>query len=489
VVGDGALTGGMCWEALNTIAGAPERPVIIVVNDNGRSYSPTVGGLAAHLADLRLSPSYEQLLDLVRSSLSRTPVVGAPIYEALHGMKKGLKDLIQPQVMFEDLGLKYVGPIDGHDVAAVERALRKARDFGGPVIVHCLTEKGRGYPPAVDDEADQFHSVSVIDPRTGRPVNISPPTWTHVFAEEIVQIGYERPDVVTVTAAMLRPVGLHAFAETFPDRVFDVGIAEQHAVTSAAGMAMGGLHPVVCIYSTFLNRAFDQVLMDIGLHRQPVTLVLDRSGVTGEDGPSHNGMWDLAVLGIVPGMRVAAPRDALQLRAQLREAVDDSSGPTALRFPKAAVGDDIEAIDRIGGLDVLRRDEASDVLIVSVGALAALCLDVAERVAAQGLGVTVVDPRWVLPVDAALPALAAAHELVVVVEDGVVAGGVGSAISRELRARDIRVAVRDVALPQQFLAQGSRSAVLARSGLAAQEVARQVVEAAAGAGVTAATPH
>ncbi len=488
VVGDGSLTGGMCWEALNTIAGAPERPVIIVVNDNGRSYSPTVGGLAAHLADLRLSPSYEQLLDLVRTSLSRTPVVGAPLYEALHGMKKGLKDLIQPQVMFEDLGLKYVGPIDGHDVAAVERALRKARDFGRPVIVHCLTEKGRGYPPAVDDEADQFHSVSVIDPHTGQPVNISPPTWTHVFASELVEVGHERPDVVAVTAAMLRPVGLHPFAEAFPDRVFDVGIAEQHAVTSAAGMAMGGVHPVVCIYSTFLNRAFDQVLMDVALHRQPVTLVLDRSGVTGEDGPSHNGMWDLAVLGIVPGMRVAAPRDALQLRAQLREAVDDSSGPTALRFPKAAVGDDIDAIDRIGGLDVLRRDSASDVLIVSVGALASLSLDVAERVAAQGLGVTVVDPRWVLPVDSALPALAAAHEVVVVIEDGVVAGGIGSAVSRELRARDIRVPVRDVALPQQFLEQGSRAAVLAGSGLAAQEVARQVVEAATRAGVTAITP-
>jgi 1-deoxy-D-xylulose-5-phosphate synthase len=488
VVGDGSLTGGMSWEALNTIA-AGDRPVVIIVNDNGRSYAPTVGGLAAHLAHLRLSPSYEQVLDMVRTSLARTPVVGTAIYDALHGMKKGLKDLIQPQVMFEDLGLKYVGPIDGHDTVAVERALRKARDFGAPVIVHCLTEKGRGYPPAVDDEADQFHSVSVIDPATGQPINVAAPTWTDVFGEEIVALGRERDDIVAVTAAMLRPVGLGRFAEHFPDRVFDVGIAEQHAVTSAAGMAMGGLHPVVCIYATFLNRAFDQVLMDVALHKQPVTFVLDRAGVTGDDGASHNGMWDLAVLGIVPGMRVAAPRDATRLRALLREAVADSTGPTTLRYPKAVAGNDIDAVDTVGAMDILRRDESSDVLIVSVGALAPLCLDVADRVAAQGLGVTVVDPRWVIPVDPGLPALCAAHELVVVVEDGVIAGGIGSAVSRELRALGIDVPVCDVALPQQFLAHGRRTDVLAGAGMSAQEVARQIVEAAASADVEAVSPR
>jgi 1-deoxy-D-xylulose-5-phosphate synthase len=396
-------------------------------------------------------------------------------------MKKGLKDLIQPQVMFEDLGLKYVGPIDGHDVTALEHALRKARRFGGPVIVHCLTEKGRGYAPAVDDEADQFHSVNVIDPLTGKPVTVGPPTWTHVFAEEMLAIGEARPDVVAITAAMLRPVGLHAFAERFPDRVFDVGIAEQHAVTSAAGMAMGGLHPVVCIYSTFLNRAFDQVLLDVAMHRQPVTFVLDRSGITGPDGSSHHGMWDLALLGIVPGMRVAAPRDASRLRQLLREAVEDDRGPTAVRFPKASIDDDIAAVDRIGEMDVLRRDEDSDVLIVAVGPQAELALDVGGRIAAQGLGVTVVDPRWVLPVDAALPALAAAHEQVVVIEDGVEAGGVGAAITRELQARRIDVPVRQVALPQQFIRHGERSSLLVECGLSAQEIARAVVEAAAGA--------
>jgi 1-deoxy-D-xylulose-5-phosphate synthase len=480
IVGDGALTGGMCWEALNNIAAAPDRPVVIVVNDNGRSYAPTVGGLAQHLNALRLSPSYEQTLDLVKSSLTRTPLIGGPIYEALHGMKKGLKDLLQPQAMFEDLGMKYVGPIDGHDIAAVEDALRRARGFGAPVIVHCMTEKGRGYPPAEADEADNFHGVSVIDPATGRPVAVAPPTWTGVFTEEMVALGRERPDVVAVTAAMLRPVGLHAFATAFPERVFDVGIAEQHAVTSAAGLAMGGMHPVVCLYATFLNRAFDQMLMDVALHRMPVTFVLDRAGVTGDDGPSHNGMWDLSILGVVPGMRVAAPRDASRLRELLREAVEDDRGPTAIRFPKAAVDDsDVTAIDRVGGVDVLRRDDEADVLIVAVGVFARQALEVAERVAAQGVGVTVVDPRWVLPVDPALRALAAAHELVVTVEDNGVAGGVGDAIARDLRQAGVRTSVRSFGLPQEFLAQGGRAEVLNRVGLTAQQIARSIIESIA----------
>jgi 1-deoxy-D-xylulose-5-phosphate synthase len=480
VVGDGALTGGMCWEAINNIAAAPERPVVIVVNDNGRSYAPTVGGLAHHLNALRLSPSYEQVLDLVKGSLARTPLVGAPLYDALHGVKKGIKDLLQPQAMFEDLGLKYVGPIDGHDVGALEQALRRARDFGAPVIVHCLTKKGHGYPPAENDEADNFHGVSIIDPITGRPVGIAPPSWTQVFAEEMVAIGHQRDDVVAITAAMLRPVGLHGFATQFPDRVFDVGIAEQHAVASAAGLASAGMHPVVCVYATFLNRAFDQVLMDVALHRLPVTFVLDRAGVTGEDGPSHNGMWDLSLLGVVPDMRVAAPRDATRLRDLLREAIDCDEGPTALRFPKASVADnDIDTVDRIGAMDVLRRDDDADVLVVSVGAMAALALEVAERIAAQGVGVTVVDPRWVLPVDGALPALAAAHALVVTLEDNGRAGGVGDAIARELRARSITTPVQNVALPQEFLPTGRRDALLRELGLSAQEVARAVVESVA----------
>jgi 1-deoxy-D-xylulose-5-phosphate synthase len=480
VVGDGALTGGMCWEALNNIAAAPDRPVVIVVNDNGRSYAPTVGGLAQHLNALRLSPSYEVALEIVKSSLARTPLVGAPLYDALHGMKKGLKDLLQPQAMFEDLGLKYVGPIDGHDVQAVEDALRRARGFGAPVIVHCLTRKGNGYPPAENDEADNFHGVPVIDPVTGERVGVAPRQWTHVFAEEMVALGHERADLVAVTAAMLRPVGLHPFACAFPDRVFDVGIAEQHAVTSAAGLAIGGLHPVVCVYATFLNRAFDQVLMDVALHRLPVTFVLDRAGVTGEDGPSHNGMWDLSILNVVPGMRVAAPRDATRLRELLREAVAWGHGPTALRFPKASVADDdVPTLDRVGGMDVLRRDENADVLVVSVGVMATTALEVASRLDAQGVAASVVDPRWVQPVDAALPALAAAHGMVVTIEDNGAAGGFGDAVARELRSRGISTPVRSFALPQRFLAQGSRGEVLAAAGLTPQEIARQVIELAA----------
>ena len=477
VVGDGALTGGMCWEALNNIA-ASNLPVVVVVNDNGRSYSPTIGGLADHLATLRMSPGYERALEVIKSTLSQTPLVGPPLYEALHGLKRGLKDYLQPQVLFEDLGLKYYGPIDGHDVAAMEQALRRAKEFGGPVIVHAVTVKGYGYQPAVDDEADCLHSVGVIDPVTGKPVATAAAGWTSVFSDEIVRIGTERPDVVALTAAMLQPVGLHAFSCRFPDRTFDVGIAEQHAVTSAAGLAMGGLHPVVCIYATFLNRAFDQTLMDVALHRLPVTFVLDRAGVTGDDGASHNGMWDLSLLQVVPGLRLAAPRDGARLRELLREAVA-VDGPTAVRFPKGPVGDDVPALERTGPVDVLHRGDRPDVLLVAVGAMGRLALDVAGRAAAQGIGVTVVDPRWVSPVPAELVELARGHRLVVTVEDSGRTGGIGSSVSQALRDADVDVPARDIGLPQRFLEHAARSQVLAEVGLTAQEVARRVVETVA----------
>jgi 1-deoxy-D-xylulose-5-phosphate synthase len=479
VVGDGALTGGMCWEALNNIA-ADDLPVVIVVNDNGRSYSPTIGGLAQHLATLRMKPEYEQALDVVRGALSKTPLVGPPLYEALHGIKRGLKDLIQPQVMFEDLGLKYVGPIDGHDEQAMEAALRRARKFGGPVIVHAVTVKGFGYQPAIDDEADCLHSVGVIDPLTGKPMSAGAQTWTNVLSEELVALGSERPDIVALTAAMLQPVGLRAFSAAYPDRTFDVGIAEQHAVTSAAGLAIGGMHPVVCIYATFLNRAFDQTLMDVALHSLPVTFVLDRAGVTGPDGASHNGMWDLSILQLVPGIRIAAPRDGATLRQELREAVGVDDGPTVVRFPTGAVVADIPAIDRIGGVDVLARGSAPDVLLVAVGAMGSLAVDVAERAAAQGIGVTVVDPRWVAPIPAELLDLARRHSLVLTVEDNGRIGGVGSVLSQALRDADIDVPARDIGIPNRFLAHGTRAQVQADVGLTAQEVARKLVEHVAG---------
>ncbi|TNY36483.1 1-deoxy-D-xylulose-5-phosphate synthase [Thermomonospora catenispora] len=486
VVGDGALTGGMCWEALNNIADGPDRPVIIVVNDNGRSYAPTIGGLASHLADLRVSRGYERALDMIKKTVPRAPVVGPVAYEALHGVKKGLKDVFQPQAMFEDLGIKYVGPIDGHDVEALEHALRRARDFGAPVIVHCITRKGYGYAPAENNEEDCMHGGGAFDPATGKAVAKSGGvSWTSVFSDEMVRIGAERPDVVGITAAMLHPVGLAAFAETYPDRVFDVGIAEQHAVTSAAGLAMGGLHPVVAVYATFLNRAFDQVLMDVALHRQAVTFVLDRAGVTGDDGPSHNGMWDLSILQLVPGLRMAVPRDGARLRELLRECVAIGDAPTALRFPKGPVAADIEAIDRVGGMDVLARHAGSNgsrVLLVAVGALAGTGVEVADRLAAQGIGVTVIDPRWVKPLDEALLAEARRHTMVAVIEDNGRVGAVGDAVARLLRDNEVDVPIRTFGIPQEFLEHASRAEILADIGLTPQGLAREITEAVARSG-------
>ncbi|WP_030680758.1 1-deoxy-D-xylulose-5-phosphate synthase [Streptomyces rimosus] len=478
VIGDGALTGGMAWEALNNIADAQDRPLVIVVNDNERSYAPTIGGLANHLATLRTTDGYERFLARGKDLLERTPVVGKPLYETLHGAKKGLKDFIAPQGMFEDLGLKYVGPIDGHDIEALESALQRAKRFGGPVIVHCLTEKGRGYKPAEQDEADRFHGIGVIHPDTGLPVASGGASWTSVFGDEMVELGREREDIVAITAAMLQPVGLQKFAKAFPDRVYDVGIAEQHAAVSAAGLATGGLHPVFAVYATFLNRAFDQVLMDVALHKCGVTFVLDRAGVTGDDGASHNGMWDMSLLQVVPGLRIAAPRDAEQVRAQLREAVEVDDAPTVVRYSKGKVGPAVEAVGRVGGMDVLREPgegvERPDVLLVSVGALAPMCLEIADLLDKQGISTTVVDPRWVKPVDAALPGLADAHRVVVTVEDNSRSGGVGSAVAQALRDAGVDVPLRDFGIPERFLDHASRAEIMAEIGLTAPDIARQV---------------
>ncbi|MDF6046270.1 1-deoxy-D-xylulose-5-phosphate synthase [Streptomyces sp. JH14] len=480
VIGDGALTGGMAWEALNNIAAARDRPLIIVVNDNERSYGPTIGGLANHLATLRTTDGYERFLSWGKDVLQRTPVVGQPLYESLHGAKKGFKDAFAPQGMFEDLGLKYVGPIDGHDIAAVESALSRAKRFHGPVLVHCLTEKGRGYAPALEDEADRFHTVGAMDPLTCAPlVPAESPSWTSVFGDEIALIGAERPDVVAITAAMLHPVGLTKFAEAFPERVWDVGIAEQHAAVSAAGLATGGLHPVVAVYATFLNRALDQLLMDVALHRCGVTFVLDRAGVTGPDGPSHNGMWDMSVLQVVPGLRIAAPRDADRLREELREAVTVDDAPTVLRFPKESVGEAVPAIGRVGGMDLLHRADDPEVLIVAVGVLASVCLQAADLLAGRGIRCTVIDPRWVKPVDEQLAPLAERHRLVAVVEDNSRAGGVGSAVGQALRDAGVDVPLRTFGIPEQFLAHGKRAEVLADIGLTPVEIAGRISAALA----------
>ena len=492
VVGDGALTGGMCWEALNNIA-ASRRPVVIVVNDNGRSYAPTIGGVADHLATLRLQPVYEQALERGRDVVRSLPLVGEVCYHFLHSVKAGIKDSLSPQLLFTDLGLKYVGPVDGHDERAVEVALRRARGFGAPVIVHVVTRKGMGYPPAEADEAEQMHSTVPIDPVTGQVTKVAGPGWTTVFSDALIEYAKTRRDIVAITAAMPGPTGLTAFGRRFPDRLFDVGIAEQHAITSAAGLAMGGMHPVVAIYSTFLNRAFDQIMMDVALHKLPVTMVLDRAGVTGSDGPSHNGMWDLSMLGIVPGIRVAAPRDAARLREELGEALDVSDGPTAIRFPKGDVGEDIPAVERRGssvaGIDVLAVPADGlnhDVLLVAVGAFASMALAVAKRLHNQGIGVTVIDPRWVLPVSDGVRELAVQHKLLVTLEDNGVNGGVGSAVSAALRRAEIDVPCRDIGLPQEFYEHASRGEVLADLGLTDQDVARRITgwAAAMGACVT-----
>ena len=476
VVGDGALTGGMSWEALNNIAPEQKRNLVIVVNDNTRSYSPTIGGVATYLSTLRVTSGYEKFLDWGKEVLHKTPVVGLPIYETLHGMKKGIKDIVAPQGMFEDLGLKYMGPIDGHDIAAMEKALHQAKEYGAPILVHAITEKGKGHKPAVADEAEKFHAVGVIDPETGEPLSKSGTSWTKVFSTELVEIAKTRKDIIAITAAMLGPTGLDQFQSAFPERTIDVGIAEQHAVTSAAGLAFTGLHPVVAVYSTFLNRAFDQMLLDVALHKAGVTFVLDRSGVTGDDGPSHHGIWDLALTGIVPTMHVAAPRDGARLKELLRESVEINDAPSMVRFPKGAVQADIPAFERREGIDVLYRGESADVLLISVGAMAAIAVEVASSAYREGVGVTVIDPRWVKPLPQSLVRMAQRYKSVVVLEDGIRHGGIGSSISEMFRDAGVLIPLHSIGVPLEFIEHSKRGEILSDIGITAQNIARSVVE-------------
>ena len=475
LVGDGALTGGMAWEALNNIAANDELPLVIIVNDNERSYSPTIGGLATYLSTLRATSGYERFLDWGKGVLEKTPVVGQPIYETLHGVKKGIKDIVAPQGMFEDLGLKYIGPVDGHNIAAIEDSLRLAKNYGAPVLVHVITEKGRGHAPAVQDEAEKFHAVGIVDAETGEPLAKSGTSWTSIFSEELVALGGEREDLVAITAAMLGPTGLDKFQRQFPTRTFDVGIAEQHAAASAAGMAFAGLHPVVAVYSTFLNRAFDQLLLDVALHKAGVTFVLDRAGVTGDDGPSHNGIWDLALSGIVPGLAVAAPRDGARLRELLREAVAINDGPSLLRFPKGAVVADIPAFERRDGIDVLYRGESADILFVSVGALAQIAVEAAAQAYREGVGVTVIDPRWVKPLNQALVTMARRYKSVVVLEDGIEHGGIASTISELFREHELEIPVHSIGVPFEFFEHAKRAEIFNEIGITVQSITRSLV--------------
>ena len=493
VIGDGALTGGMAWEALNNIAVARDSRLVIVVNDNGRSYQPTIGGLASHLSTIRVNQRYEQVLDLIKTTVTSAPIVGNPLFGALHGAKKGLKDFLQPQVLFEDLGIKYIGPVDGHDEATVEHALRQAAEYGRPVLVHVITRKGFGYELAEQNEEDCLHQVPAAPVVTSTPVKptVSAKSWTDVYADEMVAIGGRRPDIVAITAAMLHPVGLAPFHAAYPDRVYDVGIAEQHAMTMAAGLAMAGMHPVVSVYATFLNRAFDQLLMDVALHKLPVTVTLDRAGVTGPDGASHNGMWDGSILQVVPGLRVAAPRDGSRVAELVNEAVEVSDGPTVVRWPKGAVGVEAEAVGKLGGMDVLAApaaEQGRDVLLLGAGPMAVTCVEVARRLNDHGIGVTVVDPRWIKPVDEAVIAAAAEHRLVAVVEDNGRSGGFGDAVARLLRDADVDTPVKTYGLNQEFLAHASRGEILEAAGLTPQHLARQLTEAVARRTPAAADP-
>jgi 1-deoxy-D-xylulose-5-phosphate synthase len=474
VVGDGALTGGMSWEALNNLSPESDRNLVIVVNDNERSYSPTIGGLATYLTTLRASKEYERILGRGKRMLHNTPVVGKYIYGTLHGMKKGIKDMVAPQGMFEDLGFKYLGPIDGHDIAAMEKTLHMAKEFGAPVIVHAITEKGRGYTPAIEDMAEKFHAVGIVDPVTGKPLKASAPSWTNVFSEEITKIGGENSKVVAITAAMLGPTGLDKFAQSFPGRTIDVGIAEQHAVTSAAGMAYAGMHPVIAIYSTFLNRAFDQLLLDVALHKAGVTFVLDRAGITGDDGPSHHGIWDLALTGIVPNMHVGAPRDGARLKEILRACVEISNAPSMLRFPKGAVPADIPALERIDGIDVLHRGAAPQVLIVSIGSMAGMAIEVASLAKSLSIEVTVVDPLWVKPIPNALLKMCADYSTVVVMEDGIKHAGIASTISEALRESGSDCSLHSIGVPLEFIEHSKRAEILNDIAITPDAIVHQI---------------
>ena len=474
VVGDGALTGGMSWEALNNLSPESDRNLVIVVNDNERSYSPTIGGLATYLTTLRASKEYERILGRGKRMLHKTPLVGKYIYGTLHGMKKGIKDMVAPQGMFEDLGFKYLGPIDGHDIAAMEKTLQIAKEFGSPVIVHAITEKGRGYTPAIEDMAEKFHAVGIVDSVTGKPLKASAPSWTNIFSEEITQIGQENSKIIAITAAMLGPTGLDKFAQSFPDRTIDVGIAEQHAVTSAAGLSYAGMHPVIAIYSTFLNRAFDQLLLDVALHNAGVTFVLDRSGITGDDGPSHHGIWDLALTGIVPNMHVGAPRDGARLKEILRQSVAIHDAPSMIRFPKGAVPLDIPALERISGTDILHRGASKQVLLISVGSMASMAVEVANLAKEQSIEITVVDPLWVKPISPDVIAMCGQYGTVIVMEDGIKHAGIASTISEALREAGSNCTLHSIGIPLEFIEHSKRNEILEDLAITPAEIVQQI---------------
>jgi 1-deoxy-D-xylulose-5-phosphate synthase len=479
VIGDGALTGGMAYEALNQIAHLQPPNLIIVINDNGRSYAPTVGGLARHLSQLRVDPRYERIKEEISRLLRDLPLVGSTADQAAYRVKEGLKQLLQPSTIFESLGIKYAGLVDGHDEPALEEVLSRSKRLREPVVVHVMTEKGHGYGPAVEDEIDKLHGVSAFDPLTGR-ARSTELTYTDVFGDALMTAAARRPEVCAITAAMASSTGLLNFAKEFPGRFFDVGICEQHAVTFAAGLAMAGMRPVLCVYSTFLARAFDQTIMDVALHKLPVVFVIDRAGVTGPDGSSHHGVFDLSYLRLIPNLKVAAPADATELCALLETALA-SDGPVAIRFPKGPVPTTpdlpVEPLP-VGRWEELRK--GSDAVLFAVGRMVEVAKEAAARLEMQGVSCGVVNARWIKPVDLRIAEWARKHQVVVTVEDNVGSGGFGGAVLEALAPHGLAGRVRVLALPDQFLPQGKASDILKEHGLDAAGVAQSVFEAVRG---------
>lgn len=484
IVGDGALTGGMAYEALNNL-GHSGRPVIIILNDNGRSYAPTVSRLSESLTRLRLNRSYMQARARIKQVLQELPAVGSLAYSSVAGLTSAMREVIEPHVFFEALGVRYTGPLDGHDVGAMEQAFRNAAEWEGPIVVHVLTEKGRGYAPAEDDDIQRLHDFKVQALSDSPADGVATVDYNEAFSQALVDLGERRPEVVAITAAMPGPTGLLPFQARWPDRCFDVGIAEQHAVTAAAGMAIGGLRPVVAVYATFLSRAFDQANLDVGLHGLPVVFVVPRAGITGDDGPSHHGILDLAQALSIPGMTVLAPSSAREVGIMLESALD-LDGPSMIRFPKTP-SRTVAAGDVGSGLTArcLRQGDGS-VCFLAVGAMVEGVLQAADLLAPD-IVPTVWDVRVVRPPDPAMLLDALNHRLVVTVEDGVRVGGAGTHLAdalSELERGSKRPPVVSLGVPLEYLPHAKPARIHAQLGLDGRGIAestRHLLEAALGA--------
>jgi 1-deoxy-D-xylulose-5-phosphate synthase len=480
VVGDGAMTGGMAFEGLNNLGHSGSR-VVVILNDNGRSYAPTISRLSESLTKLRLHPGLRSVRSRMEDAIKDLPGVGSLAHSSLMGLYSAVREVIEPPAFFEALGVRYVGPIDGHDIAGMEEALRQASAFDGPIVVHVLTQKGRGYGPAETDDEKCLHDAPVFDPAVG-PAEWAPKGYTQAFNEAMLSIGERYPNVVAITAAMPGPTGLIPFGTRWPDRFFDVGIAEQTAVTSAAGMAMTGLRPVVAVYSTFFSRAFDQANLDVGLHGAPVVFALDRAGITGDDGASHHGVLDLALCLRIPGMTVFAPSSAQEMPVMLETALS-LSGPCSIRYPKTPARD--VPPDQVGSGLAARLVHTGDgtVCLLAVGKMLEAAEEAAALLAVDGVDATIWDVRVVRPLDPAMTADAGRHGLVVTIEDGIRVGGAGSLIIdaiADLQETRQSPPVLTLGVPASYIPHGKADAILSQLGLDGPGIAAATAKALPG---------